>query len=77
MYYFAHDCKHFLSTSIKFYDLVVDPNSLELINELKNYVWLEKKSQTPCDNYNHLIDALRSAVAYQLANPNRGTYFVQ
>ena len=59
------------------YDLIVDPNSLELINELKNYVWLEKKSQTPCDNYNHLIDALRYAVAYQLANPNRGTYFVQ
>ena len=59
------------------YDLIVDPNSLELINEFKNYVWLEKKSQTPCAGYDHLLDALRYAVSYQLANPNRGTYFVQ
>ena len=59
------------------YDLIVDPNSLELINELNNYVWLEKKSQTPCHAFSHLMDALRYAVAYQLANPNRGTYFVQ
>ena len=59
------------------YDLIIDPNSLELIKELKNYIWLEKKSQTPCPNFDHYLDALRYAVAYQLVNPNRGRYFVQ
>ena len=58
------------------YDLVVDENSINLIKELNNYSWLEKKSKTPQDNWNHLIDAIRYAVSYQLQNPNRGTYFV-
>ena len=58
------------------YELIVDPDSEELIKELKNYVWLEKRSQTPCDAFNHLIDALRYSISYQLANPHRGEYFV-
>ena len=58
------------------YDLVVDENSINLIKELNNYSWLEKKSKTPQDSWNHLIDAIRYAVSYQLQNPNRGTYFV-
>ena len=61
---------------IQDYDLIVDPESLNLIKELQNYVWLEKKSQTPCDNYNHLIDALRYSISYQLENPNRGKYYL-
>ena len=56
------------------YDLIIDPDSTDLIKELNNYVWLEKKSQTPCDNWNHAIDALRYAVSYQLQNPNQGEY---
>ena len=56
------------------YDLVIDPESKDLIKELNNYVWLEKKSQTPVDNFNHAIDALRYAVSYQLQNPNMGEY---
>jgi len=58
------------------YDLVIDPESTELIKELNNYCWLEKKSSTPIDDYNHAIDALRYAVSYQLENPNKGKYFV-
>ena len=58
------------------YDLIIDPESLELIKEIKNYIWLEKKSQTPDHKYSHLMDALRYAVAYQLANPHRGKYYV-
>ena len=58
------------------YDLVIDPDSVELIKELNNYCWLEKKSQTPCDNWNHCLDALRYAVSYQLQNPNSGEYFL-
>jgi phage terminase large subunit len=58
------------------YDLIVTPESVNLIKELNNYCWLEKKSNTPIDNHNHLIDALRYAVSYQLENPNKGTYYV-
>jgi phage terminase large subunit len=58
------------------YDLIIDPDSVELIKELNNYCWLEKKSQTPCDNWNHCLDALRYAVSYQLQNPNSGEYFL-
>jgi phage terminase large subunit len=58
------------------YDLIVSPESINLIKELNNYCWLEKKSNTPIDNHNHLIDALRYAVGYQLENPNKGTYFI-
>lgn len=58
------------------FDLIVDPDSIELIKELNNYCWLEKKSSTPIDDYNHAIDALRYAVSYQLKNPNKGAYYV-
>tara|TARA_B110000858_G_scaffold25536_1_gene26278 strand:- start:2229 stop:3428 length:1200 start_codon:yes stop_codon:yes gene_type:complete len=58
------------------YDLIVDPESLELIKELNNYCWLERKSNTPADNHNHAIDAIRYAVTYQLDNPTRGQYFI-
>ena len=58
------------------YDLVIDEDSLDLVKELNNYSWLERKSKTPTDNYNHLIDAVRYAVSYQLSNPNRGKYSI-
>ena len=58
------------------YDLVVSPDSTNLIKELNNYRWLERKSNTPIDKYNHLIDAVRYAVGYQLQNANRGKYIV-
>lgn len=58
------------------YDLVVTPDSINLIKELNNYCWLEKKSNTPVDKWNHIIDAIRYAVGYQLQNPNRGKYIV-
>ena len=58
------------------YDLVIDDDSLDLVKELNNYSWLERKSKTPTDNHNHLIDAVRYAVSYQLSNPNRGKYSI-
>lgn len=59
------------------YDLVVSPDSTNLIKELNNYSWLERKSNTPIDKFNHLIDAIRYAVGYQLQNPNRGKYAIR
>ncbi len=58
------------------YDLVVEENSINLIKELNNYSWLEKKSKTPQDKFNHIIDAIRYSVSYQLQNPNRGNYYI-
>ena len=59
------------------YDLIIDPNSTNLIKELNNYCWLERKSNTPIDDHNHLIDAARYAISYQLKNPNYGSYAVR
>lgn len=59
------------------YELIIDENSIDLIKELNNYSWLERKSETPIDKYNHAIDALRYAVSYQLENENAGQYFIR
>lgn len=59
------------------YDLIVDPESTELVKELNNYCWLEKKSNTPIDDHNHALDAIRYAVSYQLENPHRGSYNIR
>ena len=58
------------------YDLIVDQDSINLIKELNNYAWLERKSNTPIDKFNHLIDAIRYAITYQLQNKNRGSYYI-
>ena len=50
--------------------------SVPLVKELNNYSWLEKKSKTPIDKYNHAIDSIRMAVSYQLKNPNVGQYHI-
>jgi len=59
------------------YDLIIDPDSKNLIKELNNYSWLDKRSNTPQDTHNHLIDAARYAISYQLKNPNYGTYAIR
>lgn len=56
------------------YELIISQDSTNVIKELNNYCWLEKKSNTPVDDYNHALDAIRYAVYYQLANPNKGKY---
>ena len=57
------------------YDIVVDHKSSNMVKELNNYRWLDKGNK-PCDDHNHLIDALRYAVFYQLSNPNKGMYYI-
>lgn len=44
------------------YELIIDPDSPNLRKELNNYVWHDKKSKTPIDAWNHLIDAVRYVV---------------
>ncbi len=48
------------------YRMIVDPNSVNLKKELKNYAWDDKRSEKPIDKYNHLIDAARYYVYFKL-----------
>ena len=58
----------------------VTKRSKNLINELRNYIWMTDKSgmklNKPIDAYNHAIDAMRYAITSQLENPNKGNYFI-
>lgn len=56
------------------YELIIDSNSTNLVKELNNYVWHDSKSQTPIDDYNHLLDALGYAVWDLIGKPNFGRY---
>ena len=59
------------------YHLIISPESTNIIKELNNYQWSDKKAETPLQNgFDHQIDALRYAVSYQLANPNKGKYYI-
>ena len=58
----------------------VTSRSKNLINELRNYIWLTDKEgnklNKPIDAYNHAIDAMRYALTSQLADPNKGEYHI-
>lgn len=41
------------------YTLVVTPQSYNVMRELKNYAWNDRKAGVPQDNNNHAIDAIR------------------
>ena len=47
------------------FTIFVDPNSHNIVKEFNNYIWNDKKSNVPVDNYNHIIDAIRYVVFYQ------------
>jgi len=40
------------------WQIIVDPDSINIIKELNNYVWHDRKSQTPIDDYNHHLDPI-------------------
>lgn len=46
------------------YEIIVTDESINLKKELRNYIWHDKKSETPIDAYNHLIDPLRYGFEY-------------
>ena len=50
------------------YQIVVTAESKTIIKELNNYVWNDKRSDTPIDDYNHTIDAIRYAFDKLKAN---------
>jgi phage terminase large subunit len=44
------------------YEIIVHPDSLNIVKELNNYVWHDKKAGVPVDAYQHSIDGIRYAV---------------
>jgi phage terminase large subunit len=58
----------------------VTSRSKNLINELRNYIWMVDKQgnklNKPIDAYNHAIDAMRYAITSQLENPHKGNYYI-
>mgnify|MGYP000964833486 FL=1 len=40
------------------WEIVVDPDSINIVKELNNYVWHDRKSETPIDDYNHHLDTI-------------------
>lgn len=61
-------------------NIFITSRSKNLINELRNYVWMSDKQgnvlNKPIDAYNHAIDALRYAITSQLEDPNKGEYHI-
>jgi phage terminase large subunit len=49
------------------YELIIDPESINLVKELNNYAWNDKKSGTPIDMFNHALDAVRYAIQNQVS----------
>jgi len=41
------------------YEIIVTETSINLVRELRNYVWNDKRAGIPIDDFNHLIDAAR------------------
>lgn len=59
------------------YVIYVTQNASNIQKELNNYVWHDKKSDTPVDGWNHAIDAIRYAFMYLKDKPNYGSYHIR
>ena len=51
---------------MKDFVIIVDNDSLNIVKEMNNYVYLDKGSKLYVDKFNHSIDAIRYNVVYHL-----------
>lgn len=61
---------------MKDYEIILEPNSQNVAKEFNNYTYSDSKSGLVVDAYNHAIDGARYNIFYQLANPQKGKYYV-
>jgi phage terminase large subunit len=59
------------------FEIIVDPESINIGKEFNNYSFADKSSKLYIDNWNHAIDAARYNIIYHLDNPTRGQYYIQ
>lgn len=45
------------------YVLIIHPDSANVVKELNNYIWVDKRGGVPIDKFNHLLDATRYYVS--------------
>jgi phage terminase large subunit len=50
------------------FEIIISEDSLNLGRELQNYLWSDKKSGTPIDEHNHLIDGMRYYYMQQIGD---------
>lgn len=66
---------------LKRYKIHLTKDSTNAIQEFRNYKWQEDRSgkmiNSPIDNHNHLIDALRYGTYSILSKPNFGKYVIR
>jgi len=59
------------------YDIIIHPDSKNLIKEFTNYSWIDKTNKSvPMDAYNHCIDACRYLIYKLVSNPHRSKYYI-
>ena len=56
------------------YEIIVSINSTNLVKELNNYAWNDRKSGVPIDKHNHLLDAVRYALESLIGTPRKEIY---
>ena len=56
------------------YEIIVDPESIELQLEFNNYVYADKGTKLYIDDWNHGIDGVRYGLTYKLENQHAGEY---
>lgn len=52
------------------YEIIVDPDSVNLGQELDTWVWIDKKGGIPLDANNHIIDSMRYATQHLISPIN-------
>ena len=50
--------------SLQKWQMIITPDSLNMVNELHNYVWLDKAGEVPIDAHNHTLDPIRYVDKY-------------
>jgi phage terminase large subunit len=58
------------------WEIIVTPDSTNLIKELNNYVWHDRKSETAIDDWNHLLDPIGYVLWEVIGEPNKGKYYI-
>lgn len=56
------------------WQIIVDQDSSDIVKELNNYTWSDKKSETPIDAYNHALDAIGYVLWHVIGKPTSGQY---
>lgn len=59
---------------IQDYNLKITKNSKNLIDELQRYVWDDNKKDTPINDYDHLMDAMRYGITMSLGRDSIKDY---